>query len=88
MCVCACVRGCVSTHLLKLLGGEALLPGWWAVVRGGACCPWPLRLLVLRTYFRSEARRLDRQLCSDSTNRGHGFPSAMSSAEIATARPT
>ncbi|KAG7262252.1 hypothetical protein CRUP_016012 [Coryphaenoides rupestris] len=76
-------------HVEELLGGEALLPPW-CEGRSGACCPWawPLRLLVLRTYLRIQARRLARQLCSDSTMRGHGLPSTMSSAEMATARPT
>lgn len=47
-----------------------------------------LPLLLLRTCLSSDARRFTRQLCSDSTRRGHGLHSTMSKAATATARPT
>lgn len=47
-----------------------------------------VRPRLLRTCFSIQARRLVRLLCSDSTIRGHGLHSAMSSAAMARARPT
>lgn len=46
------------------------------------------RPLLFLTCFRMDARRFIRLLCSDKTNRGHGLHCAISSAAIATARPT
>lgn len=76
----------MQTHLLKLLGGDALLP-LWCILRGGAwLCVF--RPLVLRTCLRIQALRFVRQLCSESTSRDQGLHSAMSRADTATARPT
>lgn len=88
-CVCVywLIGVFVCTHLLKFFGGEALLP-LWCILGGGWECMWVFRPLVLRTCLRIQARRFDRQLCSDRTSRGQGLHSAMSRAEIATARPT
>lgn len=47
-----------------------------------------VRPRLLRTCFSIQARRLVRLVCSDSTIRGHGLHSAMSSAAMARARPT
>lgn len=76
-----------QTHLLKLLGGDALLP-LWCILRGGGAWLFAFRLLVFRTCLRIQALRFVRQLCSESTSRDQGLHSAMSRADTATARPT
>lgn len=78
---------CAQTHVLKLFGGDALLP-LWCILRGGWAWMCVFRPLVLRTCLRIQARRFVRQLCSESTSRDQGLHSAISRAEIATARPT
>lgn len=68
-----------ASPYVELLGGVLAPP----LLRGP-----PLAPRSPRTCFSIQARRLPRQLCSESTIRGQGLQSAMSSAATATARPT
>lgn len=76
-----------GAYVLKLFGGDAL-PPLWCILSGVCELTCAFRPLVLRTCLRIQARRLVRQLCSDSTNLDQGLHSTTSRAEMATARPT
>lgn len=78
----------LCAYVLKLFGGDALPPPLWCILSGVCELTCAFRPLVLRTCLRIQARRLVRQLCSDSTSLDQGLHSTMSRAEMATARPT
>lgn len=68
-----------ASPYVELLGGVLAPP----LLRGPPAVP-----RSPRTCFSIQARRLPRQVCSESTIRGQGLHSAMSRAATATARPT
>lgn len=68
-----------ASPYVELLGGVLAPP----LLRGAPPAP-----RSPRTCLSIQARRLPRQACSESTIRGQGLQSAMSSAATATARPT
>lgn len=80
LCIHLCISKSGSNCPYAHFGGPGALFAFLRLLE-----PKPL---LLRTCLSSDARRFTRLLCSDRTSRGHGLHSAMSSAAIATARPT